>query len=101
VIETTGVPVGNSRLSVSLSQTASSGRYKATVKLAVPVVATQVVNGVSTPVVQRTAYADLQFTFDATSSEAERNDIVGMLADALGTSKTLVNDLVVKLQGVY
>jgi hypothetical protein len=52
-------------------------------------------------VVQRTAYADLQFTFDATSSEAERNDIVGMLADALGTSKTLVNDLVVKLQGVY
>jgi hypothetical protein len=101
VIETTGVPVGNSRLSVSLSQTASSGRYKATVKLAVPVVATQVVNGVSTPVVQRTAYADLQFTFDATSSEAERNDIVGMLADALGTGKTLVNDLVVKLQGVY
>lgn len=101
VIETSGVPVGNSRLSVSLVQTASSGRYKATVKLAVPVVATEVVNGVSSPVVQRTAYADLVFTFEATSSEAERNDIVGMLADALAPAKTLVNDAVVKLQGVY
>jgi len=101
VIETSGVPIGNSRLSVSLSQTASSGRYKAIVKLARPVVATQVVNGVSTPVVVRTAFADLTFTFDSTSSEQERNDIVGMLADALGTSKTLINDVVVKLQGVY
>jgi len=101
VIETTGVPVGNSRLSVSLSQTASSGRFKAVVKLAVPVVATQVINGVSTPIVQRTAFADLTFTFDATSSEAERNDIVGMLVSALAVDKPLVNDAVVKLQGIY
>lgn len=101
VIETTGVPVGNSRLSVSLSQTASSGRFKAVVKLAVPVVATQVINGVSTPIVQRTAFADLTFTFDSTSSEAERNDIVGMLVSALAVDKPLINDVVVKLQGVY
>jgi len=101
VIETTGVPVGNSRLSVSLSQTASSGRYKATVKLAVPVVATSVINGISTPVVQRTAFADVTFTFDSTSSEAERNDLVGMLASALAVDKPLINDAVVKLQGIY
>lgn len=101
VIETTGVPVGNSRLSVSLAQTASSGRYKAIVKLAVPVVATSVINGVSTPIVQRTAFADLTFTFDSTSSEAERNDLVGMLASALAADKPLINDAVVKLQGIY
>jgi len=101
VIESTGVPVGNSRLSISLSQVASSGRYKAVLKLAVPVVATQVVNGVSTPVVQRTAFADVGFTFDSTSSEAERNDLVGMLANSLAVGQTLVNDTVVKLQGVY
>lgn len=101
VIETTGVPVGNSRLSLSLRQVNGSGRYRAELKLAVPVVVNETINGVVTPKVQRTSYADVAFTFDPTSSEAERNDIVGMLADALAPAKTLVNDTVVKLQGVY
>jgi|SwirhirootsSR1_FD_contig_111_137615_length_3210_multi_2_in_0_out_0_2 hypothetical protein len=102
VVETTGVPVGNSRLSLSLRETnGNGGRYKAQLKLAVPVVATEVINGVSSPKVVRTAYADVTFTFDQTSSEAERNDLVGMLADALASTKVLVNDTVVKLQNVY
>jgi len=101
VIETTGVPVGNSRLSLSLRQTGQNGRYKAEMKLAVPVVVNETINGVTVPKVARTAYADVTFTFDPTSTEAERNDIVGMLADSLGVSKALVNDTVVKLQGIY
>jgi hypothetical protein len=100
VIETSGVPVGNSRLSVSLRQT-PQGKYKADLKLAVPVVVNEIINSVTTPVVARSAFADVSFTFDPTSTEAERNNLVGMLADALGTGKTLVNDTVVKLQGVY
>lgn len=100
VVESNGVPVGNSRYSVSLRQT-PSGNYKAELKLAVPIVVTQTVNGVSTPVVARTSYVDAVFTFDKTSTEAERNNAVGMFADSLAPSKVLVNDLVVKLQGVY
>lgn len=100
VIETSGVPVGNSRLSVSLRQT-PQGRYKAEVKLAVPTVVNETINGVTTPVVARSAFADVTFTFDQTSTEAERNNVVGMLADAFAPAKTLVNDAVVKLQGVY
>lgn len=99
VVESTGVPIGDKRFTVSLRQV--NNRYKAQMQLAVPVVQTQTINGIDTPAVVRTAYADLTFTFDATSTEQERNDIVGMLASALGTSKTLVNDTVVKLQGVY
>lgn len=100
VIESTGVPVGNSRLSVSLRQT-PQGRYKAEVKLAIPVVSDEEINGITTPKVVRTAFADLTFTFDQTSTEAERNDAVGMLASSLESGKVLLNDLVVKLQGVY
>jgi len=100
VVESTGIPIGNSTLSVSLNKTASN-RYKAVVKFAVPVVQTQVINGISTPVVVRTSFADVTFTFDQASSEAERNNFVGMFADAFGTSKTLINDAVVKLQGIY
>jgi hypothetical protein len=102
VIESTGVPIGNSKLSVSARQSAGpNGRYKATLKLAVPVVVTETINGVANPKVVRTAYANVDFTFDPTSSEAERNDLVGMLEYALKSDRKLVNDAIVKLEGVY
>lgn len=100
VVETGGVPIGNSVFSVSLRQTAG-GRYKGTLKGVFPVVATETINGVSQPKVVRVARATIEFDFDPTSSEAERNNVVGMMSDALGTSKVLVNDTIVKLQGVY
>lgn len=100
VVESTGVPIGNRRFVINWSQT-GTGRYKRTVRLTVPTVQTSTVNGVSTPVVVRTAYAECTFTFDSTSTEQERANLVGMLADALSASKTLVNDTVVKLQGIY
>lgn len=99
VVESTGVPVGNSRYTISLRQ--SNGRYRATIQLSVPVVQNETINGVTTPKVVRTAYADVTFTFDRTSTEAERNNLVGMLADSLAANKVLVHDTVVKLQGVY
>lgn len=101
VVETNGVPIGNSRLSISLRQTGVAGRYKAEMKLAVPVVVNETINGVSAPKVVRTGYADVSFTFDPTSTEEERNDVVGMLQSAFAESAVLINDTVVKLQGVY
>lgn len=100
VVESTGVPVGNSRLSVSLRKT-ETGRFKSTVQLAVPVLVTEVINGVSQPKVVRTAYANATFTFDETSSLQERKDLVGMFQSSLDPSKLLVNDTVIGLQGVY
>lgn len=100
VVESSGVPLGENRVQLALNKT-STGRYKATVKYAFPIVQNQTINGVTTPIVVRTGYADLTFTFDATSSEQERKDIVGMVMSSLDASKTLVNDTVVKLQGVH
>lgn len=100
VVETGGVPIGENRVSLALNKT-STGRYKAVLKYAFPVTQTQTINGVSTPVVVRTAYADITFTFDATSTEQERKDAVGMVYSSLDAGKTLVNDMLIKLQGVY
>lgn len=100
VVESTGVPIGNSSVSVSLRKTPSA-KFKATLRLAAPVVQTETISGVSRPVVVRTAYANVEFNFDESSTEQERTDLVGMLASSLETGKTLVNDTVVKLQGVY
>lgn len=100
VVESSGVPVGDKRFTASLRQT-SEGRYKAAFKGTFPIVQDQTINGVTAPVVVRTAYADITFSFDAKSTEQERKDVVGMVESALGSAKTLVNDTVVKLQGVY
>lgn len=100
VVESTGVPVGESRFTISLRKT-SNGRYKSTLKLVVPVVQNQTVNGIVTPVVVRTSYATIDFDYDARSTTNERNNFVGMIADALKADKALVNDTIVNLQGVY
>lgn len=100
VIESTGVPVGDNRVSVSISKT-STGRYKSVLKGVFPVVQNQTINGITSPVVVRTAYAEVHFTFDEQSTTAERNNVVGMIADALGTAKTLVHKTIVDLEGVY
>lgn len=100
VVNSTGVPLADKRLTISLNRTAQ-GNYKARIQFAVPLVENSVVNGVTIPVVTRTAYADLLFTFQSTSTEQERKDVVGMLQSALAPAQVLVNDTVVKLQGVY
>jgi hypothetical protein len=51
--------------------------------------------------VARTGYPQVTFTFDESSTEQERKDLVGMLASSLDASKALTNDTIVKLQGVY
>ena len=99
VAETGGVPIGEAKY--TLQNRRVNGRFKVQLKLSVPVVQTQTINGVSTPTVVRTAYVDSVFTFDSTSTEQERKDLVGLFQSSLDSSKTLVNDTVVKLQGVY
>jgi hypothetical protein len=99
VVKSSGVPASDEKLTVSMRKSGQNFRGKLT--LAVPVVATQVINGISSPAIIRTAYATVDFTFHETSSTAERNDLVGMLADSLGTSKTLVNNAIVGLEGIY
>lgn len=97
--EKTTVPAGNPRFTASLRS--SNGKYRPSLKLALPITQTQVINGVSSPVVVRTAYAEVNFTFDALSSEQERADTVGLLVNSLAASQTQINDMIVKLSDIY
>jgi hypothetical protein len=104
VVESSGVALGESRFTAQGRR--SGTRYKATFALTVPIVATEVINGVSSPAIQRTGYAKVELTVDQASSTQERKDLIGMLASALGASalagpKTLVEDTFVNLQGVW
>lgn len=97
--EKTGVPAGNPRFTASLRN--SNGKYRPTLKLAVPVVQTQTINGVNSPVVVRTAYVELSATFDALSSTQERADAVGLMYNSMAAVQTQINDLLVNLSDIY
>lgn len=98
--EKTGVPAGNPRYTAVLKKD-GNGRFRPALRLTVPVVQTQTINGVSAPVVVRTAYVELNATFDPLSSDQERKDAIGMFADSLLASQTMMNDLLVNLSDIY
>lgn len=99
VVNTPGTPIGEKRLTVSMKK--RNSRYVGQARLTLPVVATETINGVSRPIVVRTAYVNVDVTFDEKSTEQERTDAIGLMSSALGTGKVLVNDALVKLEGVY
>lgn len=94
-----GVPAENKRFTASLRRT--NEKYRATLKLVVPIAQTQTINGVANPIVVRTAYAEVNFTFDQYSLPQERADVVGMTLDSLLASQAQINDMIVNLSDIY
>lgn len=99
VVESSGVPIGENRFSISMVRRGGKLRGKAVLQL--PVVQTETINGVTRPTVVRVAYVEMNVTFDMMSTEAERNDAIGLMASALRADAVLVNDSFVKAQGLY
>lgn len=99
LVSNTGVPLAEERLTVSNRK--SGSKFKGKVAIVIPVVATAVVNGVSTPVIVRTAYVSAETNFDETSTLQERTNAVGLLAAALGVTALMVHKALVELEGVY
>jgi hypothetical protein len=97
--DSNGVPIGESQLSVSLRKTPENRLVR--LKLLMPVVQTETVNGVSTPVVVRKNWADVEFTFNDSSDTAEREVLVGLMADALTSSQTMLDAVITDLEGLY
>lgn len=96
LVNTTGVPIGDKRLTIARSRTAQSGREKVTFKITLPVVQDVVVAGISKPTVVRQAFFEGSFTMDGTSTTLERTDLLAavkaLMADT-GTTAKVVGDL--------
>lgn len=97
--EKTGIPAANRRITVGLRYT--GGKYRPSIKFQLPVVQTQTVNGIDSPVVVRTAIAELNLTFADTSTDQERKDTVAFVSNSLLASQTMLNDLFVNLADIY
>lgn len=100
--EKTGVPAGNPKFTASLVVSPQTGKRKATLRLTVPVVQTQTINGIATPVIVRTAYVELNATFDGLSVEQERKDAIGLMYNAMApTGQTMIDSLLTKLEDIW
>lgn len=97
--EKNGVPAANKRFTANIRS--SGGKYRPSLRLQLPVVQTQTISGIENPVVVRTAFAEVAFTFDQNSTLQERKDCVGFIADALAADQTMINDLIVNLTDIY
>jgi hypothetical protein len=97
--EKTGIPAGNPRFTASLRRT--NGKFRPTLRFQLPVVQTQTINGVASPVVVRTAFVELNCTFDELSTDQERKDAIGLMANTLAAAQTQINDLLVGLSDIF
>lgn len=100
LVESTGTPAADSKLTLGWATT-TNGRRKSTMRFTFPIVQNETINGIVMPKVVRSSYVEVSFSFDPTSTEQERKNVVGMTQAALLPGAVLVNDTVVKLQGVY
>lgn len=98
LVKSNGIPVGNEVVTLSMRQVGN--RYKGKIVIAMPVVQTQVINGISTPVAVRSAFFEGNVTFDSTSLPQERKNLMGLVANAFLASCTNVNSAFVDLEYV-
>lgn len=94
-----GSSVGMTKLTISHRKTAD--KWKTRLVFSAPVVVSETINGVASLRELRQHYADVTFTFSATSTEAERNNFVGQFSSLFMTTKALTHDVLVKGEEVY
>lgn len=98
--EASDTPLGSATLSVSMRRpTGQRKNFKGLVKLTLPV--TDECPTTCTTRVKHVVMVQAEFTFPPTSTEAERNNAVGLLASALDVNTELINKTLVNLEGVY
>lgn len=93
------VPAGNPRFSAKLAR--SNGKVRSTLRLQVPVVVTTTSSGVESFVISRTAFVEVNCTFDELSTEQERKDAIGMIASSLAASEAQINGLLTQATDIW
>jgi hypothetical protein len=97
--ETGVVPEVDSKLNISWKFDGPKKKVRLT--LAVPNAVTETINGVDYTRAQHTLFADVTFTYPGQCTEQERENLVGMFANALASSQTVVNSTVVGLEEIF
>lgn len=99
VEERAAVVAGNQVLTFSHSRAGT--RLKAKITGRFPVVQTEVINGISNPIVVRQAAVDLSFNFDTASTVQERKDVLALIRNFLAEAQPMAYKTIVELEEVW
>lgn len=94
-----GTIVEDEKFSISWRETQSNRIVRCV--LAIPTVVTETINGVDRETLERTARADVTFTFALSSTEDERDNVVGLLTNMLASANSVINDTVVGTEALW
>jgi hypothetical protein len=98
--ESDGTPIGDNIVTVSTRK--AGEKYKSRLRLTMPITADEVVNGITSPKVIRTAYFDGTFTFDGKSTSQERENMLGIISNLFsGVSQPVIDGMLVDLEDAY
>lgn len=100
VTDASGAQITETRFSIA-RRVLNGKRARSTLKLYQPIIATEVVNGVSMPKIVDECFFDGTITFGPTVTEVQRNNFMGLLESLFKSTKPLVHDTVVKGSNVY
>lgn len=78
-----------------------NGRRKIDLKLSLPVLQTETINGISSYKVVRASRVVVTCDFASDSTEQERKDTIGMIYTALAAATTQVNDVLTKGENLW
>lgn len=97
-----GSYIGEPKL-IASNRTTPNKRTKAVMKLSVPKVVVETVNGVEVPRVVGTSHITVTHDWDQMHTATERNNIQGMVADALGpvSAQPFLNPVLLGKEAVY
>lgn len=98
-VENAVSPVGERKLVVS--RRISGKNHKVRLLLVNPTLVNETINGVTYPKASRTAYAELNLTFSEASTLQERQDTVGLIANAMAAAQTVLNGSLTNLEGIW
>lgn len=94
------VPVGDKILTIRWRK-GENGRDYYRLVLTVPVMVTETINGVAVPKVVRVSLSDTTLRFDATATDQERADHIGMHANMFAAAQAVINSTIVGRQGIW
>lgn len=99
VAENVGVELERSTYSIQVRKV--PGKRKVRLIFRMPLVQTETINGISVPKLIHELTWDAVVSLPRTSSEAERNNFVGMVQSSLSASNPLIHDVLVKGQDIW
>lgn len=95
LVNSSGVPIGDEKLTLSMKKQGSF--YRGEARLLLPVIQTETISGIARPTVVRTAIVSINVSFPEGGTRQERDNAIGLAYALLSDGRAMVDETFVDL----